>query len=261
MKDFTVSTYKQLLQELQKADCSFLTLEQFYDAKELQGHFVILRHDVDRKPENSLKTAIIENEFDIKASYYFRIGKESNQPEIIKQIAELGHEIGYHYENMDICRGNIDKAWDDFRRNLDKLRKLYPVKTICMHGSPLSKYDNRDLWKKYDYRTEGIIGEPYLDVDWNDVFYLTDTGRRWDGENVSVRDKVTRSHLKEERRWPVYHTTNDIIQAIEKREFPKKAMITTHPQRWTNNPLLWTKELVFQNIKNIVKSVLIKHNQ
>ena len=30
-------------------------------------------------------------------------------------------------------------------------------------------------------------------------------------------------------------------------------MFTIHPQRWTNNHGLWTKELVMQNIKNVVK--------
>ena len=84
----------------------------------------------------------------------------------------------------------FELAIDDFRLNLRKLRKLYPVKTICMHGSPLSKWDNRDLWKKYDYRDYGIIAEPSFDVDFEEVFYLTDTGRRWDGDSVSVRDKV-----------------------------------------------------------------------
>ena len=65
-----------------------------------------------------------------------------------------------------------------------------------MHDSPLSKYDNRLLWKYYNYRDYGIIGEPYFDIDFNDVFYLTDTGRRWDGEKVSVRDKVKRTKDK-----------------------------------------------------------------
>ncbi len=36
----------------------------------------------------------------------------------------------------------------------------------------------------------GIIAEPYFDVDFKEVLYLTDTGRRWDGDEVSVRDKV-----------------------------------------------------------------------
>ena len=39
----------------------------------------------------------------------------------------------------------FELAIDDFQLNLEKLRKLYPVKTVCMHGSPLSKISNLDL--------------------------------------------------------------------------------------------------------------------
>ena len=60
-----------------------------------------------------------------------------------------------------------------------------------MHGSPRSPWDSKDLWKKYNYRDYGIIGEPYFDIDFSKVLYLTDTGRHWDGEKVSVRDKVS----------------------------------------------------------------------
>jgi len=157
---------------------------------------------------------------------------------------------------MDTCNGNIEKAWDDFRYNLDKFRNLVDVKTICMHGSPLSKFDNRDLWKKYDYRSLDIIGEPYIDIDFNDVFYLTDTGRCWDGWKVSVRDKVPQ---QEEwvKKGLVFHSTNDIIKAIEENRLPKKVMFTFHPQRWHNNPVLWTKELIGQSMKNVVKRFII----
>ncbi len=61
-----------------------------------------------------------------------------------------------------------------------------------MYGSPLSKYDNKLLWKYYNYKDFGIIGEPYFDVDFSKVLYLTDTGRRWNGDRVSIRDKVQR---------------------------------------------------------------------
>lgn len=44
----------------------------------------------------------------------------------------------------------------------------------------MSRLSNLELWKRYDYKELGIIGEPYLDVDFDEVFYLTDTGRRWD---------------------------------------------------------------------------------
>ena len=38
-------------------------------------------------------------------------------------------------------------------------------------------------------------------------------------------------------------------------------MITTHPQRWNNNPILWFNELFSQNIKNIAKKLLITQNK
>jgi hypothetical protein len=46
----------------------------------------------------------------------------------------------------------------------------------------------------------GIIAEPYFDVDFKEVLYLTDTGRRWDGDEVSVRDKVENRGQRSEGR-------------------------------------------------------------
>jgi len=177
-KDFTYDTYSGLIASLKKAGYVFLPFIDFISNGSDGEKCIALRHDIDRLPENALKMARMENTAGIKASYYFRIVKESYDEDIIRQIAELGHEIGYHYENLTTCGGDLRLAIDDFRLNLEKLRKLYPVNTICMHGSPLSKWDNRDLWKKYDYRDYGIIAEPYFDIDFDEVFYLTDTGRR-----------------------------------------------------------------------------------
>ena len=172
---------------------------------------------------------------------------------IIKEISDLGHEIGYHYENLTTCNGDFEKAIKDFELNLSKLRKLVPVKTICMHGSPLSKFDSKDLWQKYNYTDYGILGEPYFDVDFNEVFYLTDTGRKWDGYKVSVRDKVADKQKEWENQGLSFKTTNDIIKACKENELPDKIMFTIHPQRWHDNKLPWIKEFVLQNIKNSVK--------
>jgi len=55
----------------------------------------------------------------------------------------------------------------------------------------------------------------------------------------------------------VFRTTNDIIKAAKENRLPNQIMITAHPQRWTNNPLQWTKELIIQNAKNMVKRFVI----
>ena len=260
MKDFTLNKYNELLRQLKGEPFRFLTFEDYCTEKdELPGlDFVILRHDVDLKAENSLATAKIEHALGIKASYYFRVVPQSNNPEIIKAIAELGHEIGYHYEDMAICEGNAEKAIAHFEQQLTYFRQFYPVKTICMHGSPRSKYDGRDLWKSYDYHDFGVIGEPYFDVDFSKVFYLTDTGRCWDGFNMSVRDKIPVYQEEWVKKGLVYHSTDDIIHAVVNGSFPKQLMMTTHPQRWTDNKMSWTKEKVMQSAKNVVKKMLIR---
>jgi len=36
--------------------------------------------------------------------------------------------------------------------------------------------------------------------------------------------------------WPRFHSTFEIIAAIEAGRFPEKAMMTVHPQRWDDRP-------------------------
>lgn len=258
--DFTLRKYTELLQKLLGVHYRFVTFEYYCSHKpELEAErFVILRHDVDLKAENSLATAKIEHQLGITASYYFRVVEQSNKPEIIRAIAALNHEIGYHYEDMTICEGDAEKAKAHFERQLAYFRQYYPVTTICMHGAPRSKYDGRDLWKQYDYHNFGIIGEPYFDIDFSKVFYLTDTGRRWDGFNVSVRDKVPVYQDEWIRQGLVYHSTDDILHAIQNDKFPERLMLTTHPQRWTNNGFQWLKEFAVQQVKNGVKRIIVR---
>ena len=257
MKDFSLDIYRELLETLQRHGYELISYAEYCKGKR-PAKYVILRHDVDAKPWNSLKTAQIEHALGAKATYYFRCGAESNNPSVIKAIVKLGHEIGYHYEDMSLCGGDTEKAWSHFQTWLDYFRQYYAVETICMHGAPTSQYDSKDLWKAYDYKSLDIIGEPYMDTDFSDVFYLTDTGRCWDGYKVSVRDKIPVYQDQWIAQGRVYHTTDDIIRAAEQGSLPPRIMITTHPQRWTDNRLAWLKELLVQNLKNIIKRLIIK---
>ena len=186
-------------------------------------NLIILRYDVEARYPNALRMAQIQHKLGIKGTYYFRIFNKSGNEAIIKQIVALGHEIGYHYDDLTTCKGDHQKAIERFQKNLAYLRQFATVRTICMEGAPESKYNNQDLWGKEEMRDErremsrndktlvadtskhtlyhttlnakksyhdfGIIAEPYLDLNFDKVYYLTDTGRRWDGK-FSVRDKA-----------------------------------------------------------------------
>lgn len=243
--DFTLDQYQRLLTALQQSGLKF--------------H---LRHDVDKKPQNSLRTAQMEAAVGISATYYFRTVPESFDEGIIKAIAQLGHEIGYHYESLTTCRGDLTAAYGDFCSNLERLRRLSPITSICMHGSPRSPWDSRDLWKKYDYRSLGVTFEPYLDTDFSKTLYLTDTGRRWDGYRMSVRDKIP--HFQEQ--WDAaglsFRHTQQIVQQLDDPSSPLRQSklslaITTHPQRWNPFGVTFLIEWAAQNCKNAVKRILI----
>jgi hypothetical protein len=256
MLDFTVHKYIRLLDTLIEQGYHFQTFSEYL--QDPSSRCIILRHDVDKRPQNSLALAKIEHKFGLKGTYNFRVLPVSWNEAIIKEISTMGHEIGYHYENLSVCKGDLNKAFDDFRRNLENLRKLVPVSTITMHGSPKSKYDSKDLWQYFNYKELGIIGEPYFDIDFSKVLYLTDTGRRWDGSSVSIRDKVNaKKNEKFAQKGYRIHSTNDIITAAKEEALPEIIMFTIHPQRWHQNRLLWFKELIFQNIKNVVKRLLL----
>jgi len=248
--DFTLNTYKALLETLLMQGFEFQPFAAFMQTPAPRA--IILRHDVDRLPGNALKTAQLEHDIGIPASYYFRAVPESWDEAIIQKIAGLGHEIGYHYENLSACKGDPGRAWEDFQANLTRLRNLAPVTTICMHGSPLSRINNLDLWRTHDYKALGIIGEPYLDVDFTKVFYLTDTGRRWNHVGASIRDRVDSGFNIQVK------STEHLIELAREGRLPERIMINTHPQRWEDPGVLWVKELVWQNVKNLVKWGLVK---
>ncbi len=256
--DFTISIYSTLLDTLLQAGYQFITVSEASSSTlqgGLEGGFIQLRHDVDLLPAHSLRTAQIEHTKGIRATYYFRAVPESWDETIIRQIAALGHEVGYHYESLTTTNGDVDAAYQDFCKHLAELRKLVPVTSICMHGSPRSPYDSKDIWKKYSYHDLGIVAEPYLDTDFSQWFYLTDTGRRWDGYRVSVRDRIPQYQEEWDKAGLSFHSTNDIIRRIN--TLPPHIMITTHPQRWNPFGLAWIQELMMQSLKNVVKRILI----
>jgi hypothetical protein len=57
---------------------------------------------------------------------------------------------------------------------------------------------------------------------------------------------------------PHIRRTPDIIRSIHEGTFPDQAMITLHPQRWNDAWFPWLKELIWQNIKNPAKWLVIK---
>ena len=244
-----MAKYGELCRVLLGAGYTPVTVEQ-YLAGGSGGRTVILRHDVDRKPENALKMAELEHGLGVTSTYYFR-HPHTFIPEIIEQVLSLGHEVGYHYEVLAKAKGNYEKAITLFARELEEFRTLCDVRTICMHGSPLSRYDNRDLWKEYDFGEFGIAGEAYLSMAGTDLRYLTDTGRNWGGKH-SVRDAMPGAGAVP----PSVATTDDLIDWIGSAG-EEGLYLTVHPERWAMSEGEWAVGSLTDLAVNMGKAVFV----
>ncbi|MEA4986419.1 hypothetical protein SDC9_44964 [bioreactor metagenome] len=258
--DFTIKIYRELLLTLQSAGYEFFTFADWCEGKAAEVEkYIILRHDIDKLPGHALRIARVEAAMKIQATYYWLTRKPVFHPVVIRKITSMGHEIGYHYRDWVDAHGNVEKALELFQLNMTKLGAVSEIKTISMDGCPWSKYNNLDMWHHYDYRSFGIIGEPYFDIfgagqkkTVKDVFYLTDTGRMWNGDRFSIRDKVAVNQLLS------YKSTYELIDAAGKGLLPNKIMITTHPQRWSAHYVEWLYEFLMQGSKNLIKWLLVK---
>ena len=276
-RDFTFAKYLELCRRILDSNYILLTMEQYFTLRNKPNRFIIIRHDVDYGNDLSytLKMARKEAELGITATYYFRTHDDVFKPDIIREIADLGHEIGYHYDVLGEAEGDYDKAIMLFEKELAKLRRIYDVKTISMHGGPLIKgmnaatisgmlhilgnvirmrkvfvpWASKDLWKKYDFRKYGIIGDAYLSINFNDVAYISDTNRSWSNTKHRLNDYVdgnTNVYIR---------NTDDLIRTIE-REDIQRMVILTHPPNWRDEFRDWLKWLVIQKIRNAGKACL-----
>lgn len=242
MKDFTFKQYSDLCITLKERNKT-VTVAQYLTEK--NDNVAIIRHDIDKKPQNALKIAEIENDLGIESTFYFRTIPEVFNVEIMKKIHSMGHEIGFHYEVLDKAKGDINKAIDIFEKELP----LFPfdIKTICMHGNPLTPWVNKDMWKAFEFKKYGIIGEAYLSINFSDLYYFSDTGRSWNGR-YSVKDHSDSPDKESEK----ITNTEKLKEFIRKKD--GNYYIVTHPQRWDDALIPWTAELFCQSIKNIGKS-------
>lgn len=248
-KDFTFKVYKRLLEEIKKTGRPVFSLGDYFMEGRSVPAFFILRHDVDRRSYHALKMAALENELDLRATYYFRIRGGILEEDVIRKVARLGHEIGYHYEVMDKARGQARLAGRLFAAELEMLRSIAEVRTAAMHGNPLTPWDNRDFWKYFHPERFDLLGEAYVGIDDPEIRYVTDTGRGWNRQRYNLLDSFPGGRVRGLARSA---GTGDLIGIIRRRRF-KKIYIQVHPNRWTWGCLRWYRQWGEDGIINGVK--------
>ena len=248
--DFTLDAYGHILHQARRSGYSILSFDEWFaGGGEDTERLLLLRHDVDRRPQRALKMAQMEADMGVRASYYFRIVRGAFRPEIIRAIADMGHEIGYHYEDWFLARYDKDKAISLYRRHMAQFREITPVTTIAMHGSPLARESNLTIWEHHNLCEEGVK-DVIRSADFSQFAFFTDTGRTFGESKANLRDFVGAKEVFSDIR-----TSDDLIAFLARKAHPR-VYLSVHPERWTNHPVGWAGQLARDKVINGIKLVL-----
>lgn len=276
---FTFDSYKTLLDHIGQQGYAALGIEQILlarrDGTVPEGKYVAIRHDVDYFPNRALSLAQIEADRKIATTYYIRRRFFDDNIDLVRKIAALGHQIGYHYEEVDTHQKapNMQVGRDAvgfFIGSLLDIDRLgFQIRSVCAHGNPLTDVDNRQvvhLLRDKDYLdklaftydkdeirakvSDRLVGDASIDITGEDFdLYIPDTGRFNPRYNLKDRiDNCAISGL----------SSLDDFRQILSDPTHRRIYMNMHPDRWSGDLATWLFDFGFDTAKNMVKRFMGK---
>ena len=197
--------------------------------------FLVLKHDIENNVSKAYKLAEIEHKYGHCGSYYAHacLLEDTKNVELLLKMQALGHEISYHHDVMDSNHGNIDEAMEEFEKNRQRFEALgFHLKTVCQHGNPIVERvgytSNRDFFRNSRvqavYPNIADIMVDYKEKFHTDYTYYSDAGRKFN----LIFDPINNDIVKSDDKNTSYEDLNALLIALA-----DKAIISTHPHRWT----------------------------
>ena len=148
---FTYQHWDDFCRELAERDVrSIPTME----IQASSTNYVVLKHDVETNVPKAYRLATIEHKYGHRGSYYVQayLLHDAANIRLLQEMQQMGHEISYHYDVMDSCKGDLDKAIKEFADNKQLFEKNgFVISTVCQHGNPVVERvgytSNRDFFR------------------------------------------------------------------------------------------------------------------
>jgi len=219
--DFTCAAYDRLLCVAREAGYRVLPIREALTGTPA-APALILRHDVEWNFNRTLAITQLEQKHGVRSSLYFRVDTGVFDPAAMRRLQDDGFEIGYHFNTLDRCRGDLTCAIAMFADELQRLREAgLDVVTAIPHGDPritrIGYQSNADI---FDCDPDLLNRVGLLDVGnglsdrYLRYIYITDLGIRWNGIG----------------------STAELLAGFRARRWPSVYMLT-HPDYWSASPL------------------------
>ena len=189
--NFSLEHYFDVLNSL-KNEYSIGTVGE-YEKINQSKKMLILRHDVDFSLEYALQLAKKEAENQIKSTYFILFHSEYYNPfdkknsNIIKEISDLGHEIGLHYDTSFFPKSS--KEIEIIKKEIEMLELIIGRKITSVSQHVPS--ETREIFT--NLKNHGLIDSRDPEIT-KQVKYISDSGHYWrEGcmcQHVNKHDKL-----------------------------------------------------------------------
>ncbi len=223
--------------------------------------YLVLKHDVETNVPNAYRMACIEEKYSHRGSYYVQayLLEQPENVSLLQKMQDMGHEISYHYDVMDSCKGDLDAAMEEFESNRRRFEdRGFSVTTVCQHGNPVVERvgytSNRDFFRsekvQAQYSALADIMVNYPEKYQTQYRYFSDAGRLFKHIFDPINNDITPSSQKN----TPYRDLDALMCALSEEE---GNIISTHPHRWTNSAVKYViKSAVFKTVKCAAKLLL-----
>lgn len=255
---FTYKKWKSFCQTLQEKGIISIPA---CEVSSNTDNYIVLKHDVETDVSRAYEIAKTESSCGHRGSYYIQVYllEDKKNIELLKKMQQMGHEISYHYDVMDSCKGNIDAAIDEFEKN----RRLFesngfPIITVCQHGNPIIERkgynSNRDFFRnnrvRKIYPNIADIMVNFKEKNSTDYFYFSDAGHMF----KLIYDPLNNDIINSDDKNIPYADLEALLNGLS----PSGGnIISIHPHRWTSSALLYIgKNSIFKTLKTTAKFLI-----
>lgn len=200
---FTYEAYGNLLNLLKSNGYEFKGYSDWNGSKKC----VIMRHDIDDDIGMAYNLAAFERDGGVSSTFFVILTSDlynvfsKKNADLLKEIADLGHEIGLHFDEMRYPEiiGDVDGIREKIIWEAGVLSEAVGKKicTVSMHRPSKNILDA-------DIEIPGILNS-YSKTYFKDFKYLSDSRRRWreSVEDIIAGGQYDRLHILTHAFW--YH--------------------------------------------------------
>lgn len=208
--EFTYESYKKLLLKCKELNYSFSFFNNLNNEKN-----IICRHDIDMSLLLAMPIAEIENQLDIKSTYFVLLSTNFynlfslENRKILKKIQDYGHEIGLHFDASIYSYNTTEELEQFIKKEVKVLETLInkPIRVISFHR-PIKELFN----VKLDFITSAY--EPKF---FSGYEYISDSRRFWkDDPYITLQQEPMNIQLLTHPIWYCKNQTNSATDAIER---------------------------------------------